>query len=200
MQEIISKEEFNKLMSFKGEAKGTGLKSYAEFILKEEGERGLKRFEEALAKAGYLMKYQDIKPTYLYPVGEWILFLLVAKRLFNYDDKKFQEMGIFQVKVSTLIRFFMKYFVSIERASGALPKIWRQHFTIGDFSTVELNKEKKYIILKLENFVDYDPVECQLIIGVLIGSVQMILNSKVICEETKCSLRGDQHHEFILKW
>ncbi|GAI52915.1 unnamed protein product, partial [marine sediment metagenome] len=30
--------------------------------------------------------------------------------------------------------------------------------------------------------------------------IQMIVGSKVTSEETKCVHRGDEYHEFLLKW
>ena len=199
MEEIISKEELEKIMKAKGEVRGDGMRSYADFILKEEGEKGLRKLEEAMAKLGYPIKCTQIKRMDFYPIGLWVLFVLGIKRLFNYDDKKFQEMGIFQLKSSLIIRVFMKYFFSLERAAKELPKIWRQYFTIGEFNTVELNKDKRYLILRLENF-RLHPISCQIIIGVLTRATGMIIKDKASVKETKCVHRGDDCHEFLIKW
>jgi len=199
MEEITTKEELEKIMKAKGKVRGDGMRSYADFILKEEGEEGLKRLEEAMAKLGYPIKSRQIKRMGFYPVGLWVLFVLTIKRIFNYDDKKFQEMGIFQLKNSLIIRVFMKYFFSLERAARELPKIWRQYFTIGEFNVVELNQEKRYLTLKLENFRLHS-ISCQIILGVLVRAGGMITKSKTAIEETKCIHRGDEYHEFVLKW
>lgn len=199
MEEVIKKEELEEIMKVKGEVRGDGMRSYADFILKEEGEKGLKRLEEAMAKLGYPIKSRQIKRMGFYPVGLWVLFVLTIKRIFNYDDNKFQEMGIFQIKSSLIIRVFMKYFFSLERTAKELPKIWRQYFTIGEFNVVELNKEKKSLILKLENF-SLHPISCQIILGVLIRAVGMIIKGKASGEETRCVHRRDSYHEFLLRW
>jgi hypothetical protein len=201
MEQVISKEEFDKLMSLEGEARGSGMKSYADFILKEKGEEGVRKMEETITELGYPVNYKKMKALSSYPIGLEACTLLAIERLFGFDDKKFREMGRFEVKCSLVIRIFMKYFVSIERAAKELSKIWKQHFTVGDFRTVEFNKEKGYLILRLENFHHYHPAQCQVLAGVLLAAVQMILkNDKVTCEETKCPFRGDEYHEFLLKW
>ena len=41
--EIISKEEFDELMSIEGKIIGAGIKPSGEFILKEEGEEGTQK-------------------------------------------------------------------------------------------------------------------------------------------------------------
>jgi len=200
MEQIISKKEFEEIMKLKGDCRGFGMKTYVNFVLKEEGKEGLEKLENTLNEVGLPMNFKKIKATNFYPMGVWVIFLLAIQRLFNYDNKKIQEMGIFQAKTSLLIKLFMKYFISIDTAVKGLPKIWKQHFTVGDFETIELNKEKRYIILQLKGFPFYTTLQCQSIIGVLLGSVPIILNKKVICEETKCPLRGDEYHEFLLKW
>ena len=199
MEEIISKEEVNQIMNTEGEIRGLGLKGYTNFILKEKGKEGLKRLEDAMAELGYPIKHREIKATNFYPVGLDNLLLLSIKKLFNYDNKKFREIGEFQAKSPLIIRLFVKYFISLEKAVKAAPQMWRKYFTVGNMKMVDFNKEKKHVILRLENFRLNLP-HCQLIIGFISALIKIIVGSKVICEETKCIFRGDEYHEFLLKW
>jgi len=199
MEQVISKEELSKIMKIEGEVRGDGIKSYTEFILIKEGEEGLKRLEEELITLGFPIKLGEIKRMSFYPINFWVVFVLSIKRLFNYDDKKFQEMGGFQVKSSLIIRVFMKYFFSIDRAVKELSKVWKQFFSIGKINIIELNKEKKFLSLKLSNF-NVHPISCQLILGVLMKAVEIVLKGNVSGEETMCVHQGDQHHEFLIKW
>ncbi len=199
MEQIILQEELDELMKIEGEARGLMLKGYTNFILKEKGKEGLKRLEDAMAELGYPIKHREIKATNFYPVGLDSLLLLLIKKLFNYDDKKFQEIGKFQAKSPLIIRLFVKYFVSLEKAVKAAPQMWRKYFTVGDMKLVDFNEEKKHVILRLENFRLNLP-HCQLIIGFISALLKVIVGSKVICEETKCTFRGDEYHEFLLKW
>lgn len=199
MEQIISKEEIGELMKMEGETRGDGIKSYMDFIIEREGEEGLQRLEEKLAEMGYPIKYKEIKRMDFYSVGVWALVLSTIQRLFNYDEKKFQEMGAFQVKTSLLIRMFMKYFFSIERAARELPKIWNQYFTVGSFKTTSLDKGKKRIVLKLDNF-HIHPAGCQIILGVLVEAIKMITRSEVKGEQKECIFKGGDYHEFLITW
>ena len=198
MEPIISKEEMNKYMSLKGETKGASFKGYGEFILKEEGEEGLKKLEETMAKLGHPIKYREMKEMTFYPVGYQILTLELIKRLFNYDDEKFQEMGRFIVKVSLIVKVSMKYFLRRLRTGQRVPGIWRKIYTIGDFKEVEVNREKGYAVYRIENF-HIHPILCQTIIGYIASLLQMIVGYEVIGEETKCVHKGDEYHEFYFR-
>jgi len=199
MEQVISKQEFDELMKLKGEVKGTGIKTHGKFILKEEGEEGLKKLEDTMAGLGYPIEFREVKATTLYPFGVEAVILLAIKRLFNYDDKKFQEMGRFHAKLSLIIRLFMKYFVSLERVSKEGPEMWRRYFTLGDIEIVEIDEEKRHIIFRVRNF-QFHPLHCQILRGSIPTIIQMIVGSKVTSEETKCVHRGDEYHEFLLKW
>ena len=199
MKQIISKEEFNELMSLKGEVKGMGMKTHADFILKEEGEEGLKKLERTMAELGYPIKFKELRPMSYYPLGLEALVLVLMKRLFNYDDKKFQEVGRFHTKFSLIVKLFMKYFFSLERMEKEAPKIWRRYFTIGRERVVDWDKEKKYVIVRVEDF-KFHPLHCQIMIGTLSTVIQMMVKDKVTCQERKCVHRGDDYHEYLLKW
>ena len=200
MEEIVTKEEFNELMGLEGKARGIPFKTQADFIIKKEGKEGLKRLEDTMAKLGYPLKYRKMRSMDFYPLGLLAVNMIAIKRLFNYDDKKFQEMGSVEAKSSSLIiRLFMSYFVSIDLAAKKVSEIWRKHYTLGELKVVELNKEKKYIVLRLENFRCHS-LFCQDLVGYFPSMVEMVVGSDVTCEEIKCVHRGDEYHEYLLKW
>ena len=200
MEQIISKEELDNLIKLKGKARGIPFKTQADFILKQEGDEQLKKLEKEMSKLGYPLKYKKMKSMDFYPLGLLAVNMLAIKRLFNYDDKKFQEMGRVEAKTSSLIiRVFMKYFVSIDMMVKKAPEMWRKHYTNGDFKIVEFNKEKRYVVLRIEDFKCH-PLFCQDLIGYFPSMVEMVIGSGVSCEETKCVHRGDEYHEFLLKW
>jgi hypothetical protein len=197
IEQIITKKEFDEFLKLKGEIRGLGFKTEAKFVLKEEGEEGLKRLEDQMAKFGY--PYSEIKTMDFYPLGLLAVALVVIKRLFNYDDKKFQEMGKFEAKSSLIIRLFMKYFVSLEKVAKEAPKMWRKYYTVGDLRVLKVDQEKRHIIIRIENF-SLHPILCQILIGYFHSIVRMVLKGEITCEETKCVFRGDEYHEFSMKW
>lgn len=199
MEPIISKQEVDELMALEGKVKGDGMKNYTDFILKEEGEEGLKKLEETITNLGYPIRYRELIAMEFLPIGLEAITLLAIKRLFNYDDEKFQEMGRFGSKFSIIIRLFTRYFVSPEKLLKEASKMWRKGCTVGDLRVVEYNKEKNYLILRLEDY-RLHPIHCQIFKGSILSALQMILKIKATCEETKCLYRGDNYHEFLVKW
>ena len=199
MEQIISKEELREYMKLKGQIRGAAIKEIIKYILKEEGKDGLGKLEDAMEKIGYSIKDRNIKAMKFYPLGLEATVLVAVKRLFNYDDKKFQEMGKFAGKFSIVIRLFMGYLVSVEKIVKEAPKMWRKYFTLGDFEIVELNEKEKYVILRIKNY-HLHPTHCQTLIGYLSTILQIVVKTPVTGEETKCTFRGDEYHEYLLKW
>lgn len=94
----------------------------------------------------------------------------------------------------------MKYFVSIQRATKELPSLWKKYFTVGEFWVHEMNEKEKYAILRLKDF-EINKEKCYNIMGFSANVVRLLTGSKnTTYEETKCTLDGDDYHEFVLRW
>jgi len=199
MAEIINKEIAGKLIEIKGETRGVSFQADGEFILKEKGEGGLKRLEEKMAEVGCPIRYKEIRPMDFFPLGFRGVELLVIKELFNFDKEKIKEMGAFQTKISLIIKLFMQYFGSVNILAKQAPRMWRKYYTIGDLTIPEMSSEKRYGIIRVENFALH-PIHCQLLEGYFANIIKMVVNAPVDCEETKCTFRGDEYHEFVVKW
>ena len=200
--EEISKEDINKLMETKIQVRGVVFKTDTEYILAEKGEEGLKKLEEELEKLGHPIKYREIKSMEFYPAGLRALSLLAIKKIFEFDDKKIENMGLVATKKSIIIKLFVRFFLSLERVFfKEAPRIWQKHWTVGELVPVELNEKKKYAILRLKNF-DFHPLYCSVYLqGYFAGILQMLIkSSEMSCRETKCSLKGDEYHEYSIKW
>ncbi|MBZ9572358.1 hypothetical protein KJA15_03445 [Patescibacteria group bacterium] len=200
-KEILTEEIAKKLMEIKGETRGVVFEIDREYILKEEGEEGLKKLEDELERLGYPIKYKEMKAMGFHPIGLRAISLLAIKKVFNFDDEKIKELGTFGSKVSFILKLFIRYFLSAQRVFfEEAPKIWKKHYAIGELVPVELSEEKKYAILRLENF-NLHPIFCCFLGGYFCGVVQMLVrSSQITFEETKCTFRGDEYHEYLLKW
>jgi len=195
----MSKEEFKELMNIKGLSRGLVLKPSLEFILEKEGKESLKKVEKIITDLGYPLKHNKINGMNFYPAGLKAVVLVIMKRLFNYDDNRFQELGKFSAKLPLLIRVFFRTFLTFKKMERNVEKMWRAFFTFGDLKMKELNREKGYLILRLENF-NFHPLECQPLVGIFSTFYKIMINKEITCEETKCIYRGDEYHEFLIKW
>ena len=198
MEEIISKEEFEELMKTEGEVRGVAFQTETNFVLEKKGKDVLKKLEDEMARLGH--PYSNIKAMEFYPLGLLIVALTIIKKLLNFTDEDFQEMGKFEAKSSLIIRISMKYFVSLDRIVKEVPKMWRKYYSIGDFQITGLNKEKKEAVMKIENF-DLHPILCQVFIGYFTSLIKMITKSdQITCEKTECSSENSECHQFYIKW
>ena len=199
MEQIISKEKAREIMGIKEEARGITIKGKMEFILEKKGKDGLKKLEERFKELGFPLRYKEIKNMGFYPIGYETLVLLLSKEIFNLSEKDIIEMGIFVSRINLLIRMFIRYMYSFDLMAKNASTMWQKYYTVGDIETVEYDSDKKYAILKLKNYCLH-PIHCQFLKGYFLSVVSLMVKAKVSCEETKCVHRGDEYHEFLLKW
>jgi hypothetical protein len=199
MNSPIQKQDFEELMKLPGELMGNGPKTIGEFILKKEGENGLLSLEKAMADFGYTIKFKEIDPMKRYPFGLVAVSLTLINQIFHYSEKDFRDIGRTDVKFSPLTKIFFRFFVSVESTARGASKIWNKYHTVGSLNIVEFNKEKKYVILRVENF-HLVIFHCYYIAGYMCEIIKMVTGKDALCEETKCVHRGDSYNEFLLKW
>jgi predicted hydrocarbon binding protein len=195
----FEKSEIEKLLKIPGEVRGVVFKTDAEFILKEKGEEELKKLESELEKKSCPIKYSNLQSMNFYPIGLRVVSLLAIKNIFGFDDEKIKEMGSFAPKISLIIKFFMQYFLSLEKTVKELSKIWKEHYTVGDLQSVTVDEKNKIIILRLEG-ADFDPIFCCYLTGYMREVMSMVVGGKVSCQETKCTFQGDMCHEYSFTW
>ncbi len=199
MENTIPKEEIEKMMNLKGKARGMAIKGEAEFILHEKGEEGLKRLEEEMAKLGCPVDYRKMKAMSFYPVKYEGLTTLILKEVFNFSDDDFRKAGIFESKISFILRMFLRYFYSIKSMAKEASKIWEKYYDFGSLTVKELDEEKKQGVLVVKDF-NHHPCYCRTLEGFIGSIVAMITNTDVVCREVKCPHWGHEHHEYLLKW
>ncbi|MBD3208536.1 MAG: hypothetical protein GF370_03730 [Candidatus Nealsonbacteria bacterium] len=199
MSNIISEEELKDFEKIEGGARGMALKTIFGFILQEEGEKGLKKLEENLAELGYPIKYKTMKSMDFFSLTFKAILLLSIKRVFDYNEENFQEMGRFGAKFPLVVRRVMKNLFSINKISKEGPKIWSTYFTKGEFELKKLNPVEKYMVVTLKDFRVH-PLECEYLKGLFSAIAQIVVKEPVVCEETKCPFRGDEYYEFLIRW
>jgi len=197
----LNKELADQIMAMPGEARGVVFKTDGDYILKEKGEDGLKKLGDELIALGHPIEYKKIEALSFYPIGLRIISLLAVQKVFSFDEAKIKELGSFASRTSLMVKLFINYFLSVEKVFfNEAPKIWRKHYSVGDFLPTEFNEKDKYGIIQLKNY-QFHPIFCLYLGSYLCGFFQMLIKSPEISfEETKCPFRGDDYHEYKIRW
>jgi len=187
------------MMDVEGRVRGIGLKDGLEFIKTEESEEGLRKVERIITDLGYPLKLEEINMTKFYPLGIVGALFMVAQEVFGWGDEQFRKMGEFSSRSSSIIRLFMKYFVSLDRVVERGQSMWDTYFNVGRISPRKVDKEGKEIIMELKNF-SLHPLHCQYLRGYFSKMFGLILKTAPSVRETKCVHKGDDCHEFVIRW
>ena len=200
MKQELNKEVIKKLMKFKGEIRGLEIKSDGQFVLKKQGLEALKKVEEKLKEVGYPIEYEKIKSLDFYPGGIKILSLLAIKDVLNYTNEDIKKLGEFDSQTSLIIRFFIMHFAFASKFFfKQSPKIWRKHWTSGNLIPLNYDEKNKVVIIQIKEF-NLHPIYCVYLQGYFSAIFRLLIKSeKATCQETKCSFKGEQLHEFLIK-
>jgi hypothetical protein len=194
------KEEAEKLMKIKGNARGEALRNHFIYIRYKKGEDGISKVEEKMRELGYPLTFKEIKPLEWYPTVLGILIILAAKEVFNWKDSDIFDMGNSAPKYSFIVKLLMKYLLSPKKTFKESPKYWKKYFDFGDLKTVEFNEKEKYLVIRIIGF-NLHPITCVFHSGYFLRIMQFVVKSeKTTIEETKCVHKGDPYHEYIIKW
>ncbi len=203
---IPSLEEIKKIMKMPIKVRGSAFEGELEYILKKKGEKGLKAVEKKTEELGYPIKYKEIQDTKWYPVGLKMISDYAYLTVFNWGEKEIAEIAESSTKVSFIVRLFMRHFLSVEQIFRASARLWSRYFNTGlleivDFHNVEKRGGHGYGILRLKNF-KLHPLHCFYLSHFFIGIAKLTdpRLKEVKAEETKCMFRGDDYHEYLLKW
>lgn len=201
MDQEISPEKIKKLMDIKGEARGIHFKIDKEYVLKKKGKEGLHALEKELTTLGCPINYQKISGLNFYPAGLRAISLLAIKKTFGWGDAEIKDLCGYAVGASLVVKIYTKFFYSIPKMLEKAPDIWSDYFSFGKLSVGEYDLDKKYINLKVENFV-LDPVYCKCLASFLATVSKLVVGSdnEVDCLETKCPFDGDNYYNFLISW
>jgi uncharacterized protein YxjI len=196
----INDEDINKILNAEGEVRGVVFKTDRHFIIDREGEEGLKKVEEELRKMNCPFNYEEEADNMsFYPIGMRALSIIAIAKAFDLDRESVIKMGGNAPKFSLMIKFFMRYFLSAEKIMEKAGEMWGKHYTVGKLESVEMNTEEKFIRARLYN-VDLHPIFCDYLIGYFSSVIKMGVGEEGKGEEVKCIHRGDDYHEFTIKW
>lgn len=203
----LSFEEIKNMMENLCKIRGSAFKGELEYILAKKGEKGLKAVEEKTKKLGYPIRYKEIQETQWYPIGLKMISFYAFLTTFHWGKRELVEIAESSVKVSYIVKFFMKHFASVEKIfKVAAPRLWKRYFSVGsleaaDFYNIEKRGGGGQGILRIKN-LKIHPFYCFYLGRFFIGVAKLTdpRLKEINIEETKCMFKGDDCHEYLLKW
>ncbi len=195
----MDQKKIDYLKNIEGFCRGVSLQTPLVYVENNFGKEKLLKVEEELVKIGLPTK-KEISVMQRYPLGYMTLLHLVIKETLGWTDEDIKEMGYNLPKISFFVKMLTKHFISIKRTFEATKPFWRKHFTVGRMIPYKIDEEEKYLIVRIEDYVT-DPIDCKLFEGYF--SIMAMLATKakeVKIEERKCMHRGDDYHEYFIKW
>ncbi len=193
------KEEAQQLMRKNGNVKGEALRTQVEYVRSRKGEDGLKKVLEKMEETGYSFEVEKLKYQHWYPEALDALFILTAKKVFNWGDEDIFDMGKFAPRQSFIVKLSAQYLFSIKNLIKVAPMLWKKHYDFGNLRA-ELNEEGRKINVVVEDYKIH-PVMCKFFEGYFVSVFKFCTKSeKIKIEETKCAFKEDSNHEYVLRW
>jgi predicted hydrocarbon binding protein len=196
-----TQELINKLKDRQGKTRGVAIITTVAYIQKMKGENGINLVEKELEKLGYPLDLRQIDKSQWYHCLIDPLIMVIAKNAFGWQDKDFYDAGYFAPQVSPIAKIFLRYFISIDKAFQGASKYWKRYYSFGKLEAVEMDKEKKYFVLRLKDY-DLSPLLCVYHKGYFVRTACFTLGKEknISIEEPKCIHRGDSYHEYRITW
>ncbi len=195
----IDNEQLEKLKNMEGSIRGVALKTDEHFIVKNGDEETMKRVQNKAKEMGADISYEEIDKMAFYPFSWRVISLLAVSQEFSLDEEGIKKIGEMAPRASFLIKFFAKHFMSVERTLSKVSQIWSKHYTVGTMEALRVDEQQKEAVFRLHDF-NAHPILCAYLIGYLSSVVSMVIGEKAVGKEVKCSLQGDDFHEFYITW
>jgi predicted hydrocarbon binding protein len=198
---VLEMESVEKIKLIKGEVKAVTLETDKIYIFEKQGEKGLTLVEEELENMGFSFEYNSIKSQSVFcPLSLRVASLIATKKVFGWSDNQIKEMGRIAPKNSVFTKLVLRYLVSLKKMAKEIPRHWNRHYTVGSMDPGELHEDEKHFIIRLRDFYTY-PIMCTYLSGYFIGTVELLGDfTNLTVEEVKCMYKGDDYHEFLIRW
>ncbi len=199
MKKELLKEIVERLLEKKGMVRGEKFRTHAAYIKQKKGVDGLRAVENAMKEIGHPFKFNDIRSLDWYPVGLSPAVIIIAKDLFEWNDKDIFDMGYSAPNYSFIFKMTLRIAVSIEKMLKGCSSYWYKNYDFGRVEAFYNEKEKK-IIAKILDF-KLDPIMCSYLQGYILRMLQYVIKGiDATIEETKCVHKGDPYEEYVIKW
>lgn len=198
---MINQKIIEEILKIEGKVRGVVFQTDVKYVERNEGEAGIRKLTQAVKQLGLPLSYgKKIKATGWYPLSWRVLSLCLIKDTFKYSDSQISEMGFAAPKYSFIVKTLLRYFISMEKTFRESAKYWQEHYTVGVLSAPVIEPGNGKLVIRLDNF-DIHPIMCVYLKGYFKAITQLVVKSEqMTINETKCMLKGDLYHEFIIQW
>ncbi len=194
-------KEIKKIKKLKGYERGADLIFLIKYIKQKQGEKEYQRLNGFLSDYGVnLPSLEKINKMEWISVSLTTSLMLGVLELFNWEKEDIIQMGKAAVSLNFTVKFFVKYFFSVEKTLRQAAQNWNKYFTFGTIEIIDYNKQAKSIKIRLKNF-NRHKIICFYFLG-LFSQVIKIATGKerIIGEEVECFFEGGLYHEYFFKW
>ncbi len=192
------KEIINEIGGLEGHVRGDVVLGTISCIKQKKGEEGLNSLIEKMNELGYDINLEKLKPLDWYPESLSVILILVAKDLFEWQDKDIYDLGSSVPKYSFIMKILIKYFVSLEKILAEAPKYWEKYFDFGKIEVVDSTEGR--VVIRIMDY-KFHPTICTYQAGYFSQIAQLAIGPKtVVVAENKCMHKNDPYHEYLLTW
>jgi hypothetical protein len=200
----ITKEDVKTAFLSPIKIRGMVLKDDVYRTIREKlGEEAIRVIEKKIKELGFPFELSEIKDLEWYPAGVSLGIWFILQEEFNFEEKDFAELGEMAPKVSSIMRFLMKYFTVPKKIAkiGAL-RLWRRYFNSGkvEISDFQESKTEGFLIVRIKDFKIH-PLHFLFLGYYFLGILRMARKFKEsTVEETKSPFKGDEYEEYLIQW
>jgi len=188
------KKDLEKWIKIDGKMRGGFVVDY---VLKKEGEEGLKKLKKRSEELKYDIPYGEAKATEWFPLGLNIVSHLLEVDTFNWSDEELRESGRDGAKTSFIVKLLMKFFVSLEKFVEKIPHYWEMYFTVGKLEVVNLDEKNRKLTLHLRG-VRFPPSFLIVLEGFFQQMFEFVLGKGNV-KESKFTIK-ENYYEYYAKW
>ena len=192
--------EADELVSKPGNVRGIAGEFETDYIRKRCGDEGVKAVEEVMGKLGCPFSYESTSQYEWYPEGKLVLGMVVAYRMFEWNEEDLFEWGQHNLKISFLVKVLMK-FTSFERTLENAPFVWNKHYDFGDFRIYKFDEEAKEVRAKMTG-CNFHSIMPPYYAGYFTALLRFATgyDSMLVSVESCPSTDDPACHEFIAHW
>lgn len=125
-----------------------------------------------------------------YPISEEVALLFAVYDVLGWNESNIKELGRNVPRVSLLVKFFLKHFISLEATTSQAKMYWRRHYDFGALEVTSPDLPGGNYVVEVTGF-DIHPLYTEFLCGFLETMVGFVSADPISSEIVKYSDGGD---------